>query len=138
MGERKMDVQVVARSSQVGPTVKAYAAKKVAALAKVAPARVVHARVLLDRAPDPAVACPAVARALLDLDGQPVCARASARRLPEAVDLLEARLRHRLEQLASRRRAVHRSAGVARPGHWRHGDLPTRQSAQLPRPPAEQ
>lgn len=138
MHERQMDVQVVARNSRVGPTVKAYAYKKVAALAKITPARVVHARVLLDRAADPAVARSAVAEALLDLDGRPVCARASARRLHEAVDLLEARLRHRLEHLASRRRTLHRSAGVAGPGQWRHGDLPARRSAQFPRPPAEQ
>lgn len=138
MRERHMDVQVVALNSHVGPTVKAYARKKVAALAKVTPARVLHARVVLDRAADPSLARPAVAQALLDLDGRPVCARASARRLHEAVDLLEARLRHRLEHLASQRRTLHRSAGVARPGHWRHGDLPTRRSAQLPRPPAEQ
>ena len=56
----------------------------------------------------------------------------------EAVDLLEGRLRHRLEQLASRRRTLHRSAGVAGPDQWRHGDLPTRRSAQLPRLLAEQ
>jgi ribosome-associated translation inhibitor RaiA len=133
MRERQVDVQVVARNCRVGPTVKAYAGKKVAALARVTPARVVHARVLLDRSADPAVARPAVAEALLDLDGRPVRAKVSARRLREAVDLLEARLRQRLEHLASRRRTLHRSTGLAQPGHWRHGDLPTR----FPRPPAE-
>src|SRR5512132_4486155 len=137
MRERQMDVQVVAPNSHVGPTVKAYARKKVAALAKVTPARVLHARVLLDRAADPAVARPAVAQALLDLDGTPVCARASARRLHEAVDLLEVRLRHRLEHLASQRRTLHRSAGVAGPGEWRHTDLPTRRPARFPRPSGE-
>jgi len=137
MRERQMDVQVVALDLHVGPAVKAYARKKVAALAKVAPACTLHARVLLGRVADPAVARPAVAEALLDLDGRPVRAQVSARRLYEAVDLLEARLRHRLEHLTSQRRTLHRSAGVPGPGEWRHGDLPTRRSARFPRPRGE-
>ena len=137
MRERQIDVHVVALDPHVGPAARAYARKKMAALAKVAPARVLHARVLLDRAADPAMARPAVAEARLDLDGRPVRAQVSARRLYEAVDLLEARLRHRLEHLASQRRTLHRSAGVAVPGEWRHGDLPARRSARLPRPPDE-
>ena len=137
MREREMDVHVVTLDPHVGSAVKAYARKKVAALAKVAPARVLHARVLLGRAADPAVARPAVAEALLDLDGRPVRARVSARRLHEAVDLLEARLRHRVEHLASQRRTLHRSAGLAETGAWRHTDLPTRRPARFPRPPGE-
>jgi hypothetical protein len=49
-----------------------------------------------------------VAKALFDLNGRPVLARVSARRVEEAVDLLEARLRHRLEHLAGRHRAAGR------------------------------
>jgi ribosome-associated translation inhibitor RaiA len=129
MRKRPMDVQVVALDRGIGPAVKAYARRKVARLAKAAPAPVLHARVVLGRAGDPAVARPAIAEAVLDLDGRPVCARVSARLPGEAVDLLEARLGHRLEQLASRRQTLHRSAGVAQPGEWRHGDLPTHRPA---------
>ena len=118
MRERRIDVQVGARGIQVSPGAEAYARRKLAALARVAPAPVLHARVRLGRAADPAVARPARAEALLDLNGMPVQARVSARRLEEAVDLLEARLRHQLEHLASRRLTRRRAARVAAPGRW--------------------
>ena len=118
MRKRPIDVQVVTRGARIGSAVKAYARRKVAALARIAPGPVRHARVTLGRAADPAVARPAHAKAVLDLNGRLVRAEASARRLEEAVDLLEARLRHRLEHLASRRRTLHRSSGVAEPGEW--------------------
>ena len=116
MRERPIDVQVVARGTQVSPGAKAYARRKLAALARVAPAPVLHARVRLGRAADPAVARPARAEAVLDLNGTPVQAGVSARRLEEAVDLLEARLRHQLEHLAGRRLTRRRAARVAAPG----------------------
>jgi ribosome-associated translation inhibitor RaiA len=128
MRTSQIDVQVVARDTRIGPKAKAYARRKLAALAKVAPAPVLYARVTLGRATDPAVAHPASAEALFDLNGRPVLARVSARRLQEAVDLLEARLRHRLEHLASRRRARHRDVGMAAAGKWRHGGQPSRRS----------
>ena len=115
MHNRPIDVQLVTRGARIGPAVKAYARRKVAALARIAPGPVRYARVTLGRAADPAVARPAHAKAVLDLNGRPVRAKAPARRLEEAVDLMEARLRHRLEHLASRRRALHRSSGVAEP-----------------------
>ena len=138
MRNRPIDMQVVTRGDRIGPTVKAYATRKVATLARIAPGPVRHARVTLGRAADPAVARPAHAKAVLDLNGRLVRAEASARRLEEAVDLLEARLRHRLEHLASRRRTLHRSSGVAEPGEWRHGDLPPRRPAGLPTRPGKQ
>ena len=138
MRNRRIDVQVVTRGARIGPAVQAYARRKVAALTKIAPGPVRHARVTLGRAADPAVARPAHAEAVLDLNGRPVRAEVSARRLEEAVDLLEARLRHRLEHLASRRRTLHRSSGVAEPGEWRHGDLPPRRPAGLPTRPGKQ
>jgi ribosome-associated translation inhibitor RaiA len=130
MLKRPIDVQVVARDAQIGPAVKAYAQKKLAALARIAPGSVLNARVTLARSADPAVTRPVDAEAVLDLNGTPIHARVSSRRLNEAVDLLEARLRHRLEHLASRRRTLHRSSGVAAPGEWRHGHL-------LPQRPGE-
>jgi ribosome-associated translation inhibitor RaiA len=116
MRERPIDMQVVARDTQISPRAKAYARRKLTALARVAPAPMLHARVRLGRAANPAVARPAHAEALLDLNGTPVQARVSARRLEEAVDLLEARLRHQLEHLASRRLTRRRVARVAAPG----------------------
>jgi hypothetical protein len=113
MRRHRIDVQVVTRDPRIGPKAKAYARRKLASLARVAPAPVLHARVTLGRAADPGVARPVSAKALFDLNGRPVLARVSARRVEEAVDLLEARLRHRLEHLAGRRRA-----GEHRPRPW--------------------
>jgi hypothetical protein len=105
MRRRQIDVQVVTRDPRIGPKAKAYARRKLASLARVAPAPVLHARVTLGRAADPGVARPVSAKALFDLNGRPVLGRVSARQVEEAVDLLEARLRHRLEHLAGRHRA---------------------------------
>jgi ribosome-associated translation inhibitor RaiA len=113
MRRRQIDVQVVARDARIGPKAKAYARRKLALLAKVTPAPVLYARVTLGRAADPGVARPVSAKALFDLNGRPVLARVSARRVEEAVDLLEARLSHRLEHLASRRQARHRASATA-------------------------
>ncbi|HWC43281.1 MAG TPA: hypothetical protein VHK02_14945 [Actinomycetota bacterium] len=104
MRRRQIDVQVVARDERIGSNARAYARRKLASLARVAPAPVLYARVTLGRAADPGVARPLSAKALFDLNGRPVLARASARRIEEAVDLLEARLRHRLEHFAGRHR----------------------------------
>jgi hypothetical protein len=108
MRRRQIDVQVVARDARIDPRAKAYARRKLASLARVTPAPVLYARVTLGRAADPAAGRPASAKALFDLNGRPVLARVSARRVEEAVDLLEARLRHRLEHLAGRHRAAGR------------------------------
>ena len=110
MRRHQIDVQVVARDARIGPRAKAYARRKLASLARVAPAPVLYARVTLGHAADPGVARPVSAKALFDLNGRPVLAGVSARRAEEAVDLLEARLRHRLEHLTGRHRASgHRS-----------------------------
>ena len=105
MRRRQIDVQVVARDARIGPKARTYARRKLASLARVAPAPVLCARVTLGRAANPGVARPVSAMALFDLNGRPVLARVSARRVEEAVDLLEARLRHRLEHLTGRGRA---------------------------------
>jgi hypothetical protein len=115
MRRHQIDVQVIVRDDRIGPKAKAYARRKLAALARVAPAPVLYARVTLSRAADPGVARPVSAKAFFDLNGRPVLARVSAPRVEEAVDLLEARLRHRLEHLAGRHRADRRRPGPVRP-----------------------
>lgn len=52
----------------------------------------------------------------------------------EAVDLLEAVLRRRLEQLLDRGRTRHRWIGIATASEWRHGDLPAHRPDHHPRP----
>jgi ribosome-associated translation inhibitor RaiA len=135
MGEP--EVQVVMVGGSADPTVQAYARRKIGHLARLAPRPVLLARVRLGRMSGRAVNRHALAQATLDVNGRPVHAEVAAGELGEAVDLLEARLRARLEHLASHRRARHRQAGTAEPGRWRHGNLAGRRPAWSPRPAEE-
>lgn len=98
---------------------------------------VLFARVKLAVEADPARARPARAEAMLDVNGEPVRARAEARTMPEAVDRLEQRLRDQLEHRARRRLTRRRWSAEAGEGEWRHGDLPTRRAPWFDRPPEE-
>src|SRR6266540_2586228 len=108
----ELHVQVVTRHRDIDPGVQAYARHKIGQLAKIAPGPVLLARVKLERAADPAMARPALAQATLAVNGRLVRAQVVARQLDEAVDLLEARLRDRLEHLHSHLRARRRRAAA--------------------------
>jgi ribosome-associated translation inhibitor RaiA len=110
----ELEVQVVTVHGSADPRAQAYARRKIGQLVRLAPGPVLAARVKLDRASDPAVERPATAKASLDLNGRQVRAQASARQVNEAVDLLEARLRARLEHLAGRLRARRRRTAAAK------------------------
>ncbi len=101
---REFQLRTVAVHRGVNPQVHAYARQKLGQLARLAPGPVLFARVKFDQAPDPAVQRPALVQATLDVNGRLVRARVAARRFDEAIDLLEARLRDRLERLAGRLR----------------------------------
>jgi hypothetical protein len=137
MAMSELQVQVVTVHGKVDVDVRAYARHKIGQLAKLAPGPVRHARVKLEWAPDPALDRPALAQGTLDVEGRLVRAQVAARQLNEAVDLLEARLRDRLEHLASHLRARRRRAAGAEPGEWRHGGLAARRPAWFPRPVEE-
>jgi ribosome-associated translation inhibitor RaiA len=77
---------------------------------------VLHAEVKLGVAPDPAVERPATASATLDVNGHPVRAHVAAHSLRAAIDLLEDRLRRRLEDRGAHREAQLRSARRPQPG----------------------
>jgi ribosome-associated translation inhibitor RaiA len=96
--------------------------------------RVLHVRIRLERSADPARDRPSHALVSADLDGDVVRAHVAASTTDEAIDLLEARLRQRLERLASHRRALRRRGTTSQPGEWRHGDLPTERPSHYPRP----
>jgi Sigma 54 modulation/S30EA ribosomal protein C terminus len=98
---------------------------------------VLFARVKLGHEPDPARLRPAVAEAALDVDGDLVRAHVAARTMPEALDVLARRLADQLEHRAKRRERLNRAAGIAGPGEWRHGDLPTDRPRYFGRPPEE-
>ncbi|BAX92995.1 sigma 54 modulation/S30EA ribosomal C-terminal domain-containing protein [Mycobacterium shigaense] len=114
-----------------------YARDKVGELSQYIRRPVLNARLRLARHGDPAVARPVVAQANLDVDGVPVRAQVEATTAREAVDLLVARLRRRLERVAELR--APRRGGVREAGahEWRHGSEPTHRRDYFQRPAAE-
>ena len=106
-----IDVDVTTRGELPGAA--EYARGKVGELGRLTHRPVLHARVKLTTHHDPAVERPVVAQANLDVDGRLVRAQVQGVTAREAVDRLEARLRHRLERVAEhwearRGRASHR------------------------------
>ncbi len=98
---------------------------------------VLFARVKLFHEPDPARTRPAEVQVLLDVDGDLVRAHVAAPTMPEATNALTDRLRDQLEHRAQRREYLHSSDGVAHPGEWRHGDVPTIRPPYFDRPVEE-
>ena len=78
--------------------------------------------VRLEMSPDPAHPRPARARANLLVHATPLRASVTATTIDEAIDLLDGRLRHRLDHMAQHRRALRRRGPDHEPGQWRHGD----------------
>jgi ribosome-associated translation inhibitor RaiA len=109
--------------------------RTLAKLARFASRPVLFARATLVREADPALERPATAKAALDVGGRIVRAHVAAPEMSEAIDLLAERLRGRLAELTRRETARRREPGIAEPGRWRHGDLPTDRPHYFPRPP---
>ncbi|OJZ72851.1 integrase [Mycobacterium paraffinicum] len=126
----QIDVQVTARDEP--PDVAEYSRRKIGELTRYASRPVLHARVRLTRHRDPAVQRPVVAQANLDVDGRPVRAQVQADTAREAVDLLAARLRGRLQRAADRW-GTHRGEPPAGTEDWRHEVEPAHQPNRLPR-----
>lgn len=80
------------------------ARRRIGALARFAPEPILLARVSLGRSADPAVARPATAVALLDVNGHPVHARGTGYSMHEAIAELADRLRTRLQRMDRRER----------------------------------
>jgi ribosome-associated translation inhibitor RaiA len=114
-----------------------YAGSKIGELARYTSRPVVHARVKLSRHRDPAVPRPVVAQANLDVDGRLVRAQVQAETAREAVDLLAARLRRRLERAAEHREARRGELPAASSHEWRHNCEPTYRPDYFPRPADE-
>jgi ribosome-associated translation inhibitor RaiA len=130
-------IDIVVRGG-LGPKTTAYAHDKIIKVTRFVPDPILAARVKLSVAPDPARERPAIAQAFLDVDGTPVRAHIAARDIREAIDLLEERLRDRLEHLTERRHALRKRGPQARePYEWRHGDAPTHRPAYFDRPPED-
>ena len=95
---------------------------------------VLHVSVRLEQIDDPGRDRPASARVMVDIDGEPVRAQVRAATMAEAIDLVESRVRRRLDDLAQHRQALRRRGPTSPPGQWRHGDAPTERPRYLPRP----
>jgi ribosome-associated translation inhibitor RaiA len=111
-----------------------YARSKIGELGRYTSRPVLHARVKLTRHRDPAVHRPVVAQANLDVDGRPIRAQVQAETAREAVDLLAARLRRRLERAAEHWEARRGELPAARSHEWRHDSEPTHRPDYFPRP----
>lgn len=129
---------VVVRTRGADPhSAAAYAAEKVARVVHLALAPVLHAGAELHEHPNPSVERRSLPEAALDVNGHTVRAQAVAETIEEVIDLVEARLRRRLEVMSSRLDERQRRTAVAAPGQWRHGDQPTDRSIAYPRPVEE-
>ena len=131
------EIQVAVARGEVDASTLEYARKKVGAVLRLAPAPVLFARVLLAHESAPGMQRPAVAKASLDVNGRPVRAHVAAGTDTEAIDLLEAKLRHGLETLAEKRQARRHEPAEVTSGQWRHGALPTTRPECFPRPVSE-
>lgn len=99
-----------------------------------APAPVLHATGWLAVDHNPSNPKPVTAKGRLDVNGRLVRAQIHASRPDEAIDLLEARIRHNLDVLA-RHRLARRHLPPGLPiGEWRHGALPSQRPPYFPRP----
>ena len=112
-----------------------YAREKIGGLTRLTRQPMLHARVRVTKHADPAVVCPVVAQANLDVNGRQVRAQVQGATAREAIDRLEARLRHRLERFATHWEARRGQVPSADPHEWRHQSEPTHRPSYFPRPP---
>jgi ribosome-associated translation inhibitor RaiA len=126
------DIEVLTRGEFPGAA--EYARRKIGGLGRLTHQRVLFARVKLTKHPDPAVQWPVVAQANVDVNGRLVRAQVEGYTLRDAVDRLEARLRHKLERIAEHWEARRGEIPVAAPHEWRHESEPTHRPSYFPRP----
>ena len=104
---KTQDVHVVVRGD-VAPRKRRFAQECVAKVTRYVADPVLFARVTLTTAANPAQESPAVARAVLDLNGHVLRAATAAPSMHEAIKQLHDGLRHQVEHLADRRVAERR------------------------------
>jgi hypothetical protein len=127
----------VVTSGEFGEAEVAYAREKLTRLLRLVEEPVLFARITLRRFGDPARERPVNVKAAVDVNGTPVRVHIAAHEVREAVDLVERRLRDKLEHRAERIEARRQGVLVAEPGEWRHGMLPIRRPEYFERPPEE-
>jgi ribosome-associated translation inhibitor RaiA len=127
-------VNVTTKGHVAGAAVE-YARQRIAQLAATIDEPILFARVKLAIAPDPARKRPALAQATLDLDGRLVRAHVAANEMNEAIDLLQRRLRDKVEHEHEHQKALRRHLRMpTEPGEWRHGAEPEHRPEFFDRP----
>jgi ribosome-associated translation inhibitor RaiA len=124
-------IEIVTRGP-VGKRARERLRNEIARAVELAPRPALRARGSLSFDENPSLARPAVAKAAIDLGSRTIRAHAAAAGTAEAIDLLAPRLRRALRELRERQETERRGTGVAEPGHWRHGNLPTPRPAARP------
>lgn len=136
-GEEAAAPVEVVTSGEFSEAEVAYAREKIGRLLRLVEEPVLFSRITLRRFGDPARERPVNVKAAVDVNGTPLRVHIAAREVREAVDLVERRLRDKLEHRAERIEARREGVLVAQPGEWRHGMLPTRRPEYFDRPPEE-
>jgi ribosome-associated translation inhibitor RaiA len=130
------EVEVVA-GKEIPETARARAGRKIAALARYVNEPVLRARVRLSRSHDPAVARPVIAQGNLDVNGRVLRVQVAAATAHEAVELLEARMRRRLDRMARDWQARRGGMPAGTSHEWRHFSESTPRPEYFPRPESE-
>ena len=113
------EIEITAQGELAGAA--GYARRKIGGLGRLTHQPVLFARIKLTKHPDPAVQRPVVAQANIDVNGRLVRAQVQGVSAREAIDGLEARLRHKLERVAEHWEARRGELPAASPHEWRHG-----------------
>lgn len=140
MGQRAdsatvLDVRVTTHGQL--PGAEDYARRKIGELGRLTHEPVLDAHVRLSLHGDPAVARRVLAQANLDVNGRLVRAQVEGVTAREAIDRLEARLRHRLERCAQHWEAKRGGLPRQAPQEWRHQSEATHRPGYFPRPENE-
>ena len=133
---RPLEMEIVT-GGDVDEDAVAYAVLRLGAVAEEIAEPILFARAKLSHAADPARDRPAIAQMTFDIDGQLVRAHVVGHSMREAIDLLQRRLRAKLEHRGEHREAERTHTGIPEPGEWRHGDLPTERPDCYDRPADE-
>ncbi|RMI33532.1 HPF/RaiA family ribosome-associated protein [Nocardia stercoris] len=110
----------------------AYAQEKIGRVLRHVSVPVLAVQVRLTRHRDPVE--PIIAQANVDMNGRAVRVQVAASSTREAVDLLEARLRARLDHLARHHEAVRCARPDCGPATWQHGRAARTPLPYFPRP----
>ncbi|RSM85187.1 hypothetical protein DMH04_17965 [Kibdelosporangium aridum] len=128
---------VVSIRGRFGHGAAEYARAKVDGALSLAAEPVLSAKVRLARHTDPSMAQPVIAQANVDVNGRLVRVSVAGHAVREAVDLLDAKLRHRLRRIARHWEARRGGQPKHLAHEWRHNNEPSHRPAYFPRPTDE-